>query len=107
MPNTTQTAAGGRRFTPSSLHAQYQQTLRNFRSDPESWQRFLDTSARMYKYDFESQVLIYNQRRMQQPAPICLSGMSGRTGVSIAAHRVSAWYRERRTDAKACAICSI
>ena len=62
MPNTTQTAAGGRRFTPSSLHAQYQQTLRNFRSDPESWQRFLDTSARMYKYDFESQVLIYNQR---------------------------------------------
>ena len=52
MPNTTQTAAGGRRFTPSSLHAQYQQTLRNFRSDPESWQRFLDTSARMYKYDF-------------------------------------------------------
>ncbi len=62
MPNTTQTVAGRRRFTPSNLHAQYQQTLRNFRSDPESWQRFLDTSARMYKYDFESQVLIYNQR---------------------------------------------
>lgn len=107
MPNTTQTAAGGRRFTPSSLHAQYQQTLRNFRSDPESWQRFLDTSARMYKYDFESQVLIYNQRPNATACADRPFWKSGRTGVSIAAHKVSAWYRERRTDAKACAICSI
>ena len=59
MPNTTPTVACGRRFTPCNLRRRIE---RYFRSDPENWQRFLDTSARMYKYDFESQVLIYNQR---------------------------------------------
>ena len=50
------------RFTPQQLTKLYEQTLNNFREQPEQWLRFLDTAARLYKYDFPSQVMIFSQR---------------------------------------------
>ena len=50
------------KFTPDQLKEQMEQTVRRFRESPESWMQFLDTAARLYKYDFPSQVMIFNQR---------------------------------------------
>ena len=50
------------KFTPDQLKEQMQQTVQHFRESPESWLQFLDTAARLYKYDFPSQVMIFNQR---------------------------------------------
>ena len=50
------------KFTPQQLDELYQQTLAEFAASPEKWTSFLDTAARLYKYDFKSQVLIWSQR---------------------------------------------
>ena len=50
------------KFTPQQLDELYQQALTEFTASPEKWQNFLDTAARLYKYDFKSQVLIWSQR---------------------------------------------
>ncbi len=50
------------KFTVEQLNGQYEGTLREFISNPDNWRRFLDTAARMYKYDFRTQVLIFSQR---------------------------------------------
>ena len=46
------------KFTPQQLDELYHQTLAEFAASPEKWTSFLDTAARLYKYDFKSQVLI-------------------------------------------------
>ena len=48
------------KFTVEQLNGQYEGTLREFISNPDNWRRFLDTAARMYKYDFRTQVLIFS-----------------------------------------------
>lgn len=50
------------KFTPQQLDELYHQTLAEFAASPEKWTSFLDTAARLYKYDFKSQVLIWSQR---------------------------------------------
>lgn len=50
------------KFTPQQLDELYHQTLAEFTASPEKWQNFLETAARLYKYDFKSQVLIWSQR---------------------------------------------
>ena len=50
------------KFTPQQLDELYHQALAEFTASPEKWQNFLDTAARLYKYDFKSQVLIWSQR---------------------------------------------
>ena len=50
------------KFTPQQLDELYQQALAEFAASPEKWRNFLDTAARLYKYDFKSQVLIWSQR---------------------------------------------
>lgn len=50
------------KFTPQQLDKLYQQALAEFAASPEKWRNFLDTAARLYKYDFKSQVLIWSQR---------------------------------------------
>lgn len=50
------------KFTPQQLDELYHQTLAEFAASPEKWRNFLDTAARLYKYDFKSQVLIWSQR---------------------------------------------
>ena len=50
------------KFTPQQLDELYHQTLAEFAASPEKWTSFLDTEARLYKYDFKSQVLIWSQR---------------------------------------------
>lgn len=50
------------KFTPQQLDELYHQTLAEFTASPEKWTSFLDTAARLYKYDFKSQVLIWSQR---------------------------------------------
>ena len=50
------------KFTPQQLDKLYHQALAEFAASPEKWQNFLDTAARLYKYDFKSQVLIWSQR---------------------------------------------
>lgn len=50
------------KFTPQQLDELYHQTLAEFATSPEKWTSFLDTAARLYKYDFKSQVLIWSQR---------------------------------------------
>ena len=50
------------KFTPQQLDELYHQTLAEFAASPEKWTSFLDTAARLYKYDFKSQVLIWLQR---------------------------------------------
>lgn len=50
------------KFTPQQLDELYHQTLAEFAASPEKWTNFLDTAARLYKYDFKSQVLIWSQR---------------------------------------------
>ena len=47
------------KFTPQQLDELYQQALAEFAASPEKWRNFLDTAARLYKYDFKSQVLIW------------------------------------------------
>lgn len=50
------------KFTPQQLDELYHQKLAEFAASPEKWTSFLDTAARLYKYDFKSQVLIWSQR---------------------------------------------
>ena len=50
------------KFTPQQLDELYHQTFAEFAASPEKWTSFLDTAARLYKYDFKSQVLIWSQR---------------------------------------------
>lgn len=50
------------KFTPQQLDELYHQSLAEFAASPEKWTSFLDTAARLYKYDFKSQVLIWSQR---------------------------------------------
>ena len=50
------------KFTPQQLERRYHEALAEFSASPEKWQNFLDTAARLYKYDFKSQVLIWSQR---------------------------------------------
>ncbi len=50
------------KFTPQQLDELYHQKLAEFAASPEKWRNFLDTAARLYKYDFKSQVLIWSQR---------------------------------------------
>ena len=50
------------KFTPQQLDELYQPALAEFAASPEKWRNFLDTAARLYKYDFKSQVLIWSQR---------------------------------------------
>ena len=50
------------KFTPQQLDELYHQMLAEFAASPEKWTSFLDTAARLYKYDFKSQVLIWSQR---------------------------------------------
>lgn len=50
------------KFTPTQLKEEMLQTVAAFKSDPTDWLRFLDSAAHLYKYDFASQVMIYNQR---------------------------------------------
>lgn len=50
------------KFTPQQLDELYQQALAEFAASPEKWRNFLDTAARLCKYDFKSQVLIWSQR---------------------------------------------
>lgn len=42
------------KFTPQQLDELYHQTLAEFAASPEKWTSFLDTAARLYKYDFKS-----------------------------------------------------
>ena len=39
-----------------------EKTARDMMRDPQVWKRFLGTAARMYKYSFDDQILIYAQR---------------------------------------------
>ena len=39
-----------------------EETLNGLLSDKNSWLSFLDTASRMYKYNFEDQILIHAQR---------------------------------------------
>ena len=41
------------KFTPQQLDELYHQTLAEFAASPEKWTSFLDTAARLYKYDFK------------------------------------------------------
>ena len=50
------------KFTPQQLERRYHEALAEFSTSPEKWMDFLDTAARLYKYDFKSQVLIWSQR---------------------------------------------
>ena len=50
------------KFTPQQLERRYHEALAEFSTSPEKWTNFLDTAARLYKYDFKSQVLIWSQR---------------------------------------------
>ena len=50
------------KFTLQQLDELYHQKLAEFAASPEKWTSFLDTAARLYKYDFKSQVLIWSQR---------------------------------------------
>ena len=77
------------KFTPQQLDELYHQTLAEFAASPEKWTSFLDTAARLYKYDFKSQVLIWSQRPMQQPVPSCRFGMIVCTAASIVAQTAS------------------
>ena len=39
-----------------------QETAKKIVQDRESWMHYLDTAARLYKYPFQEQLLIYAQR---------------------------------------------
>ena len=39
-----------------------QETAKTIVQDRESWMHYLDTAARLYKYPFQEQLLIYAQR---------------------------------------------
>ena len=43
----------------------------------EQWTAFLTTSARLYKYPFAEQLMIYKQRQKQRPVQSTISGMTG------------------------------
>ena len=76
------------KFTPQQLDELYHQTLAEFAASPEKWTSFLDTAARLYKYDFKSQVLIWSQR---PDATACaeLPLWNDRTAASIVAQTAS------------------
>ena len=39
-----------------------QNTIKEIKADKENWVKFLQTASKMYKYNFDEQVLIYAQR---------------------------------------------
>ena len=83
------------KFTAGQLKERAEQTIAGFISKPTSWLQFLETAARLYKYDFPTQVMIFNQRpeatacaelpfwgnRMQR------SIKRGSSGIGIVQHR--------------------
>ena len=83
------------KFTAGQLKEQAERTISGFISKPTSWLQFLETAARLYKYDFPTQVMIFNQRpdaaacaelpfwgnRMQR------SIKRGSSGIGIVQHR--------------------
>lgn len=95
------------KFTPQQLDELYHQTLAEFAASPEKWTSFLDTAARLYKYDFKSQVLIWSQR---PDATACARagrcGTNACTAASIAAQTVSVSLITAAVS-RASSICSI
>lgn len=40
----------------------FKQEIDRITSDANKWMKFLSTASRLYKYDFEDQILLYAQR---------------------------------------------
>lgn len=77
------------KFTPQQLDELYHQKLAEFAASPEKWTSFLDTAARLYKYDFKSQVLIWSQRPDATACAELPLGMIVCTAASIVAQTAS------------------
>ena len=52
-------------------------TADSFSRQWEHWAEFLITAARLYKYSYPDQLMIYAQRPMPPPAPTLTSGTTG------------------------------
>lgn len=49
-------------------------TADSFSRQWEHWAEFLITAARLYKYSYPDQLMIYAQRRMLRPVPSMMYG---------------------------------
>lgn len=54
-----------------------EETAKEVVKNETAWKRYLTTAARIYKYPFQEQLLIYAQRRMRRPVPASKSGTAG------------------------------
>lgn len=52
-----------------------EETAKQIARNGQEWMKYLDTAARLYKYPFNEQMLIYAQRPMRVPALPLKHGM--------------------------------